>query len=111
MIRRPPRSTRTDTLCPYTTLFRSRVRKVAGLLAEPAHQVAEHATELFLLSREPGRIAPLPVLSLLRLALLRLARHGLSRHPALLRIAERPVEQAALALGHFLQLEIGRTHV
>src|SRR3546814_2465240 len=24
MIRRPPRSTRTDTLCPYTTLFRSR---------------------------------------------------------------------------------------
>src|SRR3546814_19691003 len=26
MIRRPPRSTRTDTLCPYTTLFRSVVR-------------------------------------------------------------------------------------
>src|SRR3546814_18393421 len=25
MIRRPPRSTRTDTLCPYTTLFRSGV--------------------------------------------------------------------------------------
>src|SRR3546814_12039206 len=24
MKRRPPRSTRTDTLCPYTTLFRSR---------------------------------------------------------------------------------------
>src|SRR3546814_8610306 len=32
MIRRPPRSTRTDTLCPYTTLFRShlRVAAVAG---------------------------------------------------------------------------------
>src|SRR3546814_1795917 len=28
MIRRPPRSTRTDTLCPYTTLFRSN-QKVA----------------------------------------------------------------------------------
>src|SRR3546814_2111604 len=27
MIRRPPRSTRTDTLFPYTTLFRSRERK------------------------------------------------------------------------------------
>src|SRR3546814_3301147 len=26
MIRRPPRSTRTDTLLPYTTLFRSRQR-------------------------------------------------------------------------------------
>src|SRR3546814_2774525 len=28
MIRRPPRSTRTDTLFPYTTLFRSVVRQV-----------------------------------------------------------------------------------
>src|SRR3546814_10775985 len=28
MIRRPPRSTRTDTLLPYTTLFRSVVRRV-----------------------------------------------------------------------------------
>src|SRR3546814_19979376 len=27
MIRRPPRSTRTDTLFPYTTLFRSNVRR------------------------------------------------------------------------------------
>src|SRR3546814_4731568 len=27
MIRRPPRSTRTDTLFPYTTLFRSRLPK------------------------------------------------------------------------------------
>src|SRR3546814_17579264 len=27
MIRRPPRSTRTDTLFPYTTLFRSRTRQ------------------------------------------------------------------------------------
>src|SRR3546814_20573143 len=26
MIRRPPRSTRTDTLCPYTTLFRSQAQ-------------------------------------------------------------------------------------
>src|SRR3546814_17858437 len=35
MIRRPPRSTRTDTLFPYTTLFRSIVRpgpmKASGL--------------------------------------------------------------------------------
>src|SRR3546814_17585629 len=30
MIRRPPRSTRTDTLFPYTTLFRS-VQQLAGL--------------------------------------------------------------------------------
>src|SRR3546814_11836722 len=31
MIRRPPRSTRTDTLFPYTTLFRSLLRCVAEL--------------------------------------------------------------------------------
>src|SRR3546814_2396740 len=30
MIRRPPRSTRTDTLFPYTTLFRSRGREAVG---------------------------------------------------------------------------------
>src|SRR3546814_1105493 len=29
MIRRPPRSTRTDTLVPYTTLFRSAVVRLA----------------------------------------------------------------------------------
>src|SRR3546814_13086623 len=33
MIRRPPRSTRTDTLVPYTTLFRSKKRKKSA--AEP----------------------------------------------------------------------------
>src|SRR3546814_11427071 len=30
MIRRPPRSTRTDTLFPYTTLFRSRGLEIAN---------------------------------------------------------------------------------
>src|SRR3546814_16971755 len=33
MIRRPPRSTRTDTLFPYTTLFRSVVRRVGHIRA------------------------------------------------------------------------------
>src|SRR3546814_14667030 len=31
MLRRPPRSTRTDTLFPYTTLFRSADRRVTAL--------------------------------------------------------------------------------
>src|SRR3546814_8474599 len=39
MIRRPPRSTRTDTLFPYTTLFRS-------LLANWAKRYAEHHPEV-----------------------------------------------------------------
>src|SRR3546814_9175111 len=36
MIRRPPRSTRTDTLVPYTTLFRSAVLAVVD-----AHEMAD----------------------------------------------------------------------
>src|SRR3546814_12188392 len=55
MIRRPPRSTRTDTLFPYTTLFRSPARarharqpdEVARILRRIAHLVrviiVEHA--------------------------------------------------------------------
>src|SRR3546814_10794352 len=34
MIRRPPRSTRTDTLFPYTTLFRSRLRAAIEVKAD-----------------------------------------------------------------------------
>src|SRR3546814_5862605 len=35
MIRRPPRSTRTDTLFPYTTLFRSAARQAGARLLRP----------------------------------------------------------------------------
>src|SRR3546814_9490424 len=59
MIRRPPRSTRTDTLFPYTTLFRSHRRQLRGLAARLArrHQNAaddrseEHTSELQSLMR------------------------------------------------------------
>src|SRR3546814_18983567 len=38
MIRRPPRSTRTDTLFPYTTLFRSEVGQlVQQCIVQPRH--------------------------------------------------------------------------
>src|SRR3546814_4412620 len=44
MERRPPRSTRTDTLCPYTTLFRSRLHVLEVLhLHETLRQVQAHA--------------------------------------------------------------------
>src|SRR3546814_1854640 len=44
MIRRPPRSTRTDTLFPYTTLFRSRnAEAVQGIArGDPAHLLTQH---------------------------------------------------------------------
>src|SRR3546814_9221446 len=48
MIRRPPRSTRTDTLFPYTTLFRS------GRIC-PAAQVDRHGRRA---SRVPGSARP-----------------------------------------------------
>src|SRR3546814_11367771 len=35
MLRRPPRSTRTDTLFPYTTLFRSGMEHNLGLTCDP----------------------------------------------------------------------------
>src|SRR3546814_14533018 len=38
MIRRPPRSTRTDTLFPYTTLFRSKGR-TSGREAQEGHRL------------------------------------------------------------------------
>src|SRR3546814_19954577 len=38
-IRRPPRSTRTDTLFPCTTLFRSVRRRCAALLSAPRSQL------------------------------------------------------------------------
>src|SRR3546814_5254397 len=45
MIRRPPRSTRTDTLFPYTTLFRSAVTAIDGdtLAARGINSVREAA--------------------------------------------------------------------
>src|SRR3546814_2528467 len=54
MIRRPPRSTRTDTLCPYTTLFRSlhqaddgpcQGRLARAGLADQRHRLAFADTE------------------------------------------------------------------
>src|SRR3546814_17704756 len=71
MIRRPPRSTRTDTLFPYTTLFRSRSpalfraldrmrpgegklppeRRLRGLRRHPSMRSEEHTSELQSLMR------------------------------------------------------------
>src|SRR3546814_19788275 len=48
MIRRPPRSTRTDTLFPYTTLFRSRDRggdRPAGGSARFARRIAAEGAD------------------------------------------------------------------
>src|SRR3546814_16847429 len=48
MIRRPPRSTRTDTLFPYTTLFRSAFEAAARLCSfkKAAEELAVTATAI-----------------------------------------------------------------
>src|SRR3546814_1474606 len=56
MIRRPPRSTRTDTLFPYTTLFRSQ----SVVVAEDAgvtHLTAAFAVERCLVGDDIHRVA------------------------------------------------------
>src|SRR3546814_4022398 len=46
MIRRPPRSTRTDTLFPYTTLFRSGLEGIRALTLETFARIPfRHARE------------------------------------------------------------------
>src|SRR3546814_9658180 len=48
MIRRPPRSTRTDTLFPYTTLFRSRTTKdIRPIVAQVGVLPLTHGSALF----------------------------------------------------------------
>src|SRR3546814_5393214 len=46
MIRRPPRSTRTDTLFPYTTLFRSNGAKVREAMDRVVTSVRENGATL-----------------------------------------------------------------
>src|SRR3546814_10746857 len=64
MIRRPPRSTRTDTLFPYTTLFRSlveRTRRVVRFTAfvdrivEKANRILREAEELAEMAQAAGK--------------------------------------------------------
>src|SRR3546814_6037595 len=55
MIRRPPRSTRTDTLFPYTTLFRSRASQ--WLASAPPRPLPSQGRELLQEQRVDGSAA------------------------------------------------------
>src|SRR3546814_16200080 len=56
MLRRPPRSTRTDTLFPYTTLFRSALpRGGGGLFSVWPASTVHHASPRFLSDEFPHR--------------------------------------------------------
>src|SRR3546814_2725493 len=49
MIRRPPRSTRTDTLFPYTTVFRSHIVRMGLLASGAAHELGTPLSTLSVL--------------------------------------------------------------
>src|SRR3546814_14118892 len=59
MIRLPPRSTRTDTLFPYTTLFRSFIGLVEEEELHVAGQGAGNRQHLLLAARHGRRFLPL----------------------------------------------------
>src|SRR3546814_5044509 len=58
MIRRPPRSTRTDTLFPYTTLFRSRPWRVEARVADGMQSRRQRLhCKLWLVAQIPDAVA------------------------------------------------------
>src|SRR3546814_1389276 len=56
MIRRPPRSTRTDTLFPYTTLFRSLTGRWPGLRRTPLCRFGADRTRASCCLSRPGTV-------------------------------------------------------
>src|SRR3546814_4539742 len=119
MIRRPPRSTRTDTLFPYTTLFRSidqsRIEggKVArevvscdgGKLALTAEQSAKSGTMVFRKAPTGGSLPP-PAIVLYGMApVIDLPGGG----TLVIERLDAPGERIELQPGS--QQQIGRAHV
>src|SRR3546814_6293474 len=113
MIRRPPRSTRTDTLFPYTTLFRSRLtagaREIANgiysqlaSLAARYRQTASHRSQI-VLARGSIRLRQRHHKGVLRLD--RRTRRYHRNHPA------PNLEPVALHAVKTIAIEIGRAHV
>src|SRR3546814_13158034 len=104
MIRRPPRSTRTDTLFPYTTLFRSRLQPAhavfahqlgAELGADGALRVGDVVGELHLLAELEHRLGVLDDLGI----------QGL-RH--LVATLDRAVGREAAGIGRSEERRVGR---
>src|SRR3546814_2009572 len=98
MIRRPPRSTLTDTLFPYPTLFRSlhrAGRDLIDIVAEPALEGGQLQRCVFALMPDEQLRAPAPLALQRRIADLERPGEAAARH----RPDVVPVE------------EIGRAHV
>src|SRR3546814_15638533 len=86
MIRRPPRATRTDTLFPYTTLFRSTARRGSDRQCDKAAAEALRANE-------KERAENLMIVDLIRNDLSRIAAPGSVKTPSLFDIETYPTLQ------------------
>src|SRR3546814_12072298 len=127
MIRRPPRSTRTDTLFPYTTLFRSEAIRHNRLLAylQPIVDVATgELVAVESLARWPGpdgeiatpsRFIAVAEQTGLITPLTRWSLNTSAQHAALIRSTfKRPLAMAVNLSPRALAergMEIGRAHV
>src|SRR3546814_19929195 len=87
MVRRPPISTRTDTLFPYTTLFRS-PRRISGTCASRPLASRRSQTVIIDTGAKPSPRTPLPEADLPPLR--SKARQQSGRHPPALGYALRP---------------------
>src|SRR3546814_15507024 len=106
MIRRPPRSTRTDTLFPYTALFRSHRR----------HFLATTGGLLTMLSAAPALAqdaADAPEASQIIVTGSRIVRDGYSAPTPVTVMSQADIAaQAPANISDFVnQLQIGRAHV
>src|SRR3546814_9108612 len=106
MIRRPPRSTRTDTLLPYTTLFRAMqavMRRNPQCLADPQFRALDAVgvaqfieTDVVLVGDAAERLATSHLVGLIIRRAVALGPGGVV---------------VALDLARFVEPQIGRAHV
>src|SRR3546814_3256573 len=108
MIRRPPRSTRTDTLFPYTTLFRSLRRRAGRQRLGEIIFVDDAATDGVGFGEAIAE-QRLGVAHLLRQSLHMFGRTR--RAAAGIAPARRQVVILAARVGQYLIAQIGRAHV
>src|SRR3546814_9981764 len=115
MIRRPPRSTRTDTLFPYTTLFRSAVnldppfQDIDEFLALMAHQLAELARAM---GADAGEDRDHPLLPQVGAQIMIVVIVGGDAHRRIERADAAPAGDARRrVVAAFGEQEIGRAHV
>src|SRR3546814_6354599 len=119
MIRRPPRSTRTDTLFPYTTLFRSQAQGMHAVEAQrrAADRVTVHQLSTIALPRRFS--LPMQEIWLLQ-SRLSSAQSGPRPRKRVMRTLAHPRFRAAFDFlvlrqaasdEHAEDIEIGRAHV